>query len=203
MTVRPWADHELGTMRALHGIVFGAKSQQQLERRFSWQFVDNPAARSLPSIHFAAVQEDRMLGSVSSFPARLKLGRRVETILVPCDLLILPEARGQGLAAQLVQAHRATCGALSIGLAYSPENFRLLQKLGFRVPTSPAAAPAARQVGGLGRVAGAPAVRRAGRLRARRALGRCRRRSDRRPSAPCPQSPEETGGVPTCPGIGR
>ena len=188
-------------MRALHGIVFGETSQRQLERRLSWQFVDNPAARLLSSIHHVAVREGRMVGSTSSFPARLKLHQRVETIRVGCDLLVLPEARGQGVATKLIEAHRATVrhpldrARHLAGALMSPGEARLL------VPPGRAAVPATCQAGTLGRVAGASAARRTRRFRALRAGCRCRHWGDRQPSASCPESPEAAGGGLAAPSI--
>ena len=130
--VRPLRDEDFDDVHALYADVFGAESLELWQRRFSWQFDQNPAAIDRPSQFWVAEAEGAIVGFLASFPMRLSLGDRVVLTSCPCDLMVSGAARGLGLGRALIDAYLATSPPLANALAYSPSAARIYRKLGYR-----------------------------------------------------------------------
>lgn len=115
----------------LYSSIFGEKQWRYWKTRFQWQFIENPSASALPSLFWIATRDRCVLGFLASFPVRMKIGDNVESILLPCDLMVSPEARGQRLSNRLLEEFIKVCGATAIALAYTPGIEKIYDRLGF------------------------------------------------------------------------
>jgi len=131
--IRLMRNEELGAVESIYAKVFGDQALDYWRRRFEWQFRTNPATLSRPSQLWVGVREETVLGFVASFPARLKVLDTELTVLCPCDLMVSPDARREGLGERLVRAYIKEAGRMAIALTYSPANARLHNRLGYHL----------------------------------------------------------------------
>jgi predicted N-acetyltransferase YhbS len=130
--IRPIREGELEAVEEIYGRVFGGQSLDFWRRRYQWQFLSNPVTRVRPSPMWVGVKEGKIVGFIASFPARLKVLDKEIIVLCPCDFMVAPEVRREGLGERLLKTYLQETAGLCIAPAYSPSNARLLARLGYR-----------------------------------------------------------------------
>lgn len=130
--IRPIHEEEREAVEEIYGRVFGGQSLEYWRRRYQWQFLSNPVTRIRPSPMWVGVKEGKIVGFIASFPARLKVLDDEITVLCPCDFMVAPEVRREGLGERLLKTYLQETAGLCIAPAYSPSNARLLARLGYQ-----------------------------------------------------------------------
>jgi len=123
---------DLPSVTTLYRTVFGEAAFANWQRRFDWQFNQNPATALKAARMWVGTADGTILGFLAAFPARLKVLDRLITILHPCDLMVSPEARGERLGERLIRGYIEEAGGLANALAYSPSAGRLYDRIGYQ-----------------------------------------------------------------------
>ncbi len=131
-SIRSFRDDDRPAIWKLYGEVFGRDALSRFERRWRWQFYENPANGAAPPQMWVAADGTRIVGFLGSFPQRMKLHDRECVIYHDCDLLVASDMRRQGIGRRLVQAYDDSDNPLSNCLAYAPANGRIRSKAGYR-----------------------------------------------------------------------
>ena len=80
---------------------------------------------------WVAEGDGRIVGFLASFPTRMKLLHTDWTMILPCDLMVSPDARRHGLGGKLINLYIEAAGWLANGLVYSKDSGRIFTKLGY------------------------------------------------------------------------
>jgi len=85
---------------------YGEFSRYKIPDRWIWEFLDNPlndmSRKELPI--FIAIKDGHIVGQLCAILGEMKIGDEIHPAVAGCDLIVLPECRGQGLAQALIQA---------------------------------------------------------------------------------------------------
>jgi GNAT superfamily N-acetyltransferase len=130
--VREYAAADFESVAALYTVAFGEQARNRWVKRFDWEFRDNPAATGAPLHMWVVEKSGTILGFLAALPARVKLNDTTCVAHYPCDLMVAPEARGQGLGQRLWLAYLSATDTLSTVPAYAPATGRLCTRLGYR-----------------------------------------------------------------------
>jgi GNAT superfamily N-acetyltransferase len=142
--------------------VFGAGLTEASQRRWRWQYIDNPATGPEGPEIWVAREDGQVLGQYASMPVRLWWGGREVRSSWGMDVFLRAEARGRGLGERLFTAWSDHVD-VALGLGLTPSSYGLFKKLGYRdvgpVPffqkvLDPRAVAARRLGGPLGAAAG-------------------------------------------------
>lgn len=153
-------ERELPEICAVHEKVFGRRSLEIWQRRMRWQFVENPAARiAPPRLYAARLPSGEIVGTLGSFPARLKIGAREVIAYEGADLSVLAGARGLGLGSRMVAAYVENEPVITIAHGTAAATARIFEKMGLvRIQADPGMlrlvdpAPVARHLGRAGKL---------------------------------------------------
>ena len=129
--IRPMRPEDLPAVEALYRTVFGEMALLYWQRRFKWQFFQNPGTASRSSEMWVGVRGKEMLGFLAAFPMLLSAQGETIVVLCPCDLMVAPEARGEGLGERLIRTYVDESGGLANALAYSRAAARVYDRLGY------------------------------------------------------------------------
>jgi hypothetical protein len=88
--IRPFTLADRDAVRPLYQANFGERSWARLERRWQWQFVDNPACRYEAPRAWVADDDGQVVAYMGSHPARLKVGDEELTVFWECDFAAKP-----------------------------------------------------------------------------------------------------------------
>ena len=87
-------------------VAYGDHAKDKIPDRWIWEFLENPLTdkkqKFLPI--FIAIQNDCIVGKLCAIQSYMKIGEEIHRAVAGCDLMVLPECRGQGLAQRLIQA---------------------------------------------------------------------------------------------------
>ena len=115
----------------LYQDVFGADLTEASQRRWRWQYVDNPATTPDGPEIWVARDGDQVLGQYASMPVRLWWGGRLVRSSWGMDVFRRAEARGRGLGARLFTAWSDHV-EVALGLGLTPSSYGLFKKLAYR-----------------------------------------------------------------------
>jgi hypothetical protein len=111
----------------LYGEVFGTPLAESSQRRWRWQYLENPANAGVPEI-WVARDGEAVLGQYASMPVRLWWGGREVRSSWGMDVFLKAEARGRGVGAQLFTTWSDHV-EVALGLGLTPSSYGLFQKL--------------------------------------------------------------------------
>ncbi|MGO9138314.1 MAG: GNAT family N-acetyltransferase [Syntrophales bacterium] len=81
-------------------------AKYKIPTRWNWQFLENPlvdkSGKELPI--FIAIKGDHIVGQLCAILGQIKIGAEIHRVAASCDLVVLPECRGEGIAQRLIQA---------------------------------------------------------------------------------------------------
>jgi len=115
----------------LYQDVFGAPLTEASQRRWRWQYVDNPASGPEGPDIWVAREDGQVLGQYASMPVRLWWGGREVRSSWGMDVFLRAEARGRGLGARLFTAWSDSVD-VALGLGLTPSSYGLFKKLAYR-----------------------------------------------------------------------
>ena len=85
---------------------YGDHAKDKIPDRWNWEFYENPLTnekqQALPI--FIAIKDSHIVGQLCAIQSQMKIGEEVHPAVSGCDLIVLPECRGQGIAQRLIQA---------------------------------------------------------------------------------------------------
>ena len=123
------ADDEEELFR-LYQDVFGLDLTEGSQKRWRWQYLENPATpRTGPQI-WVAKDGDTLLGQYASMPVRLFWGGREVDASWGMDVFVTAAARGRGVGARLFNTWSENVD-VALGLGLTPSSYGLFQKLGY------------------------------------------------------------------------
>ncbi len=113
-----------------YGEVFGQELSESSQRRWRWQYLENPATGAEGPEIWVARDNGSPLGQYASMPVGLWWGGREVRASWGMDVFLRPEARGRGIGAQLFTAWSDHVD-VALGLGLTPSSYGLFQKLRF------------------------------------------------------------------------
>ena len=111
----------------LYGEVFGTPLAESSQRRWRWQYLENPANADGPEI-WVARDGDALLGQYASMPVRLWWGGHEVRSSWGMDVFVREEARGRGVGARLFTTWSDHVD-VALGLGLTPSSHGLFHKL--------------------------------------------------------------------------
>ena len=114
----------------LYRDVFGHEMTEASQRRWAWQYRENPHAPGAPEI-WVAREDGRILGRYASMPVRLWWGGREVRASWGMDVFLREEARGRGVGALLFDTWSGHVD-VALGLGLTRSSYGLFQKLRYR-----------------------------------------------------------------------
>lgn len=114
----------------LYADVFGQPATEASQRRWRWQYLENPALTGPPEI-WVARQGEELLGQYASMPVRLRWGADEVRASWGMDVFVRAEARGQGVGAALFSAW-ADHVDVALGLGLTEASHGLFRKLRYQ-----------------------------------------------------------------------
>jgi hypothetical protein len=130
--IREHREGDMPEVLALYGRTFGEAARAAWERRFLWQFFENPAAQGRPAKLYVARVNGDLAAFLAGLPVRLSIMGVEHAVLMPCDMMAAPEARGYNLGWRLTSKLAAECGDLAFSLAHSDAAAKLYDALDWR-----------------------------------------------------------------------
>ncbi len=98
-TIRQYRPNDRDAFLELFGEVFDATPDSEW---FAWKYEENPYVDHVPVIVAEAGEE--LVGARSFFALEMEVGSRRETVLQPCDTMVLEDHRRQGLFTRMTEA---------------------------------------------------------------------------------------------------
>jgi predicted N-acetyltransferase YhbS len=132
ITLRLFEERDRDGLYAVYREAFGEEALARFDRRWQWQFVDNPAAGLAPLMLWVGELEGRIVGCLSSHMTRLKIGNRELPHRFSNDLAVSTTARGWGLGTRLIGAYYASVKHLATALYFTPTNRRIHDRHGYQ-----------------------------------------------------------------------
>jgi GNAT superfamily N-acetyltransferase len=87
-------------------LAYGDLSRNKIPGRWNWQFFENPLVdkngKKLPI--FIAIKDGHIAGQLCAVLSQIKIGEEICQVAASCDLVVLPECRGEGIGQRLIQA---------------------------------------------------------------------------------------------------
>jgi GNAT superfamily N-acetyltransferase len=111
-----------------YGEVFGQELTESSRKRWRWQYLENPCARTEGLAIWVAREGDALLGQYASMPVALWWGGREVRSSWGMDVFLRPEARGRGVGTQLFGAWGDSVD-VALGLGLTPSSLGLFRKL--------------------------------------------------------------------------
>ena len=131
LTVERRASEDADEIFRLYQDVFGAAMTEASQRRWRWQYLDNPATAADGPEIWVAREGGQVLGQYASMPVRLWWGGREVRSSWGMDVFLRAEARGRGLGARLFTAWSDHV-EVALGLGLTPSSYGLFKKLAYR-----------------------------------------------------------------------
>lgn len=91
--VRPTEERDFESIWRIYENCFGKQAAGRLEKRWRWQFFDNPACREQPSSLWVAEIGGKVVAQRGAFPVLMKIKDRELIVQFDCDFAIDQEAR--------------------------------------------------------------------------------------------------------------
>ncbi len=87
-------------------IAYGDHAKDKIPDRWNWAFYEHPltnkSQKALPI--FIAIKDGHIVGQLCAIQSYMKIGEEIHPAVAGCDLIVLPECRGEGVAQRLFQA---------------------------------------------------------------------------------------------------
>ncbi|MFH1479451.1 MAG: GNAT family N-acetyltransferase [Candidatus Omnitrophota bacterium] len=99
--IRKYEERDKGQVISLYKKVFGEEAALGFERRWLWQFIDNPARKDTECSNVVAESESSIIGHMGFFPALLKVNEKNILCYWGSDLMVDPDHRKKGIAKKL------------------------------------------------------------------------------------------------------
>jgi predicted N-acetyltransferase YhbS len=129
--VRLFEERDRAGLYAVYEEAFGREALARLDRRWQWQFVENPAARLAPLMWWVGELDGHVVGCLSSHMSRFKIGDRDLPHRYANDLAVTSSARGWGLGTRLIGAYFASVTHWASALYFTPTNRRIHERHGY------------------------------------------------------------------------
>jgi GNAT superfamily N-acetyltransferase len=115
----------------LYRDVFGESLTESSQRRWRWQYLDNPANGPEGPKIWLATESGKILGQYASMPVDLWWGGREVRSSWGMDVFVRREARGRGLGEKLF-TYWSDHVDVALGLGLTPSSYGLFRKLHYR-----------------------------------------------------------------------
>ncbi|MGQ0714518.1 MAG: GNAT family N-acetyltransferase [Gemmatimonadaceae bacterium] len=129
--VRLYEDRDREGLFAVYLEAFGAEALERFQRRWQWQFIDNPAAAHAPMMVWVGELDGQVVGCLSSHLVRMKIGDRQIPHRYCNDLAVSSSARGWGLGTRLIGAYFAVVQQLATAMYFNPANRKIHDRHGY------------------------------------------------------------------------
>jgi GNAT superfamily N-acetyltransferase len=128
LSIEPRGTADADQLFRLYRDVFGEALTEASQRRWEWQYLENPATTAAGPEIWIAREDGRVLGQYASMPVRLWWGGREVRSSWGMDVFVAAEARGRGLGAKLFTAWSDHV-EVALGLGLTPSSYGLFKKL--------------------------------------------------------------------------
>ena len=133
VNIREFRDKDISELYNLYSEAFGTEALARWQKRWKWEFVDNPACKVLPSRIFVAEDSNQgLMGCVGSFPVELKVGDKIVPYPYGCDFLVAKASRNKNVGSRLVQAYAESAPVMATSFFHTDVSVHILKKFGFQ-----------------------------------------------------------------------
>jgi predicted N-acetyltransferase YhbS len=131
--IRELRNEDIIELCNLYGEAFGSEALARWQKRWKWEFVDNPACKVMQSRIFVAEDSNQgLIGCVGSFPVELKIGDKLVPYLYGCDFLVAKASRKKNIGNRLVQAYAESARKIATSFFHTDVSVHILKKFAFQ-----------------------------------------------------------------------